>query len=309
MTARAFNRATLARQLLLRREPLGVGDAVRRVVALQAQQAASPYVELWNRLTDFTPAELDRAFADGEVVKATLMRITLHAVHSDDHRVFRDAMQQRLYASRLGHRFAAAGLTPADAGELVPGLLEFAGRPRSNADPQAWLAERVGAEKARCPAPARGHSGAAPPVGRCGTASCPRTPTAAASSRPTTPTGDPQQRRRAADTVGRRSCRRCVASGRGRHRGDGLSRAVARGVGGAGGGGPAAGGAAGRARPARLQPLRPLVGEAPGHSGSAASGPASAGPVLLKAPCDGRAPTGRGRPGAAAARSSPRGSR
>ncbi len=34
LTARRLNRATLARQLLLRREPLGVAEAVRRVVAL-----------------------------------------------------------------------------------------------------------------------------------------------------------------------------------------------------------------------------------------------------------------------------------
>lgn len=34
LTASGLNRATLARQLLLRREPLGVVDAVRRVVAL-----------------------------------------------------------------------------------------------------------------------------------------------------------------------------------------------------------------------------------------------------------------------------------
>ncbi|WP_030598255.1 winged helix DNA-binding domain-containing protein [Streptomyces fulvoviolaceus] len=147
ITARELNRATLARQLLLRREPLTAADAVRRVVALQAQQPASPYLALWNRLTGFTPAELDAAFTDGTLVKATLLRITLHAVHAEDYRMVREAMRPTLYASRLGSRFAAAGLTPADAAELEPGLLEFAGRPRSNADMTAWLAERVGEEK------------------------------------------------------------------------------------------------------------------------------------------------------------------
>lgn len=62
ITARGLNRSTLARQLLLERETLGVGDAVRRVVALQAQQAASPYLALWNRLTGFDAADLDTAF-------------------------------------------------------------------------------------------------------------------------------------------------------------------------------------------------------------------------------------------------------
>jgi hypothetical protein len=42
LTARRLNRATLARQLLLRREPLGGADAVHRVGALQAQHPAAP---------------------------------------------------------------------------------------------------------------------------------------------------------------------------------------------------------------------------------------------------------------------------
>ncbi|MET9579261.1 winged helix DNA-binding domain-containing protein [Streptomyces massasporeus] len=147
ITAQELNRATLGRQLLLGREAMGAGEAVRRVVALQAQHAASPYVALWNRLAGFAPAELDAAFSEGAVVKATLMRITLHAVHADDHRVFREAMQQTLYASRLGYRFAATGLTPADGQALVPELLDFADRPRTAAEVQEWLAERVGEER------------------------------------------------------------------------------------------------------------------------------------------------------------------
>ncbi|MFG2810221.1 winged helix DNA-binding domain-containing protein [Streptomyces massasporeus] len=147
ITAQELNRATLGRQLLLGREAMGAGEAVRRVVALQAQHAASPYVALWNRLAGFAPAELDAAFSEGAVVKATLMRITLHAVHADDHRVFREAMQQTLYASRLGYRFAATGLTPADGQAQVPELLDFADRPRTAAEVQEWLAERVGEER------------------------------------------------------------------------------------------------------------------------------------------------------------------
>lgn len=147
ITARELNRATLSRQLLLEREALTVPEGVRRVVALQAQHPASPYVALWNRLSGLAPAELDAAFTGRTVVKATLMRITLHAVHAEDYPVFRAAMQPTLYASRLGARFAAAGLTPADADELVPKLLDFARRPRTSAQMQAWAQERLGAEK------------------------------------------------------------------------------------------------------------------------------------------------------------------
>jgi hypothetical protein len=146
ITERELNRATLARQLLLERSPLSVADAMRHVVALQAQQPASPYVALWNRLAGFEPAELDAAFADHRVVRAQLMRITMHAVHAEDHQAFREAMDPTLRASRLGDpRFAASGLTLADADVLIDALLDFAGQPRTNPECEDWLARRLGA--------------------------------------------------------------------------------------------------------------------------------------------------------------------
>lgn len=143
LTARGLNRATLDRQLLLRRKKLQVVDGVRRVVAIQAQHAASPYIALWNRLSRLDPAHLDAAFAGGEIVKATLMRITLHAVHVTDYAAFRTAMRPTLRAARLNdRRFAETGLSAADAGALVPRLLDFAAQPRSAAECEELLGER-----------------------------------------------------------------------------------------------------------------------------------------------------------------------
>ncbi len=59
LTKRRLNRATLDRQLLLRRRRLSVAEGVRRIMALQAQEPASPYLALWNRLAGFDPAELN----------------------------------------------------------------------------------------------------------------------------------------------------------------------------------------------------------------------------------------------------------
>jgi hypothetical protein len=143
--ARGLNRATLARQLLLRREPLGVADGVRRVVALQAQEAASPYLALWNRLIDFDPADLDAAFADGTIVKSNAVRITLHAVQADDYQAFREATEPSLRSARLrDDRFKVSGLTEQDADALVPEVLAFAHQPRPAAELKAWLEERLG---------------------------------------------------------------------------------------------------------------------------------------------------------------------
>jgi Winged helix DNA-binding domain len=145
VTARQLNRATLARQLLLGREPLDVVEAVRRVVALQAQEAASPYVALWNRLATFDPRDLDAAYAEHAVVKATLMRTTLHTVHADDYPTFRNAMLPALRAARLNdRRFAAIGLSVTDVDALVPQLVAFATRPRTNAEFETFVDDRIG---------------------------------------------------------------------------------------------------------------------------------------------------------------------
>lgn len=143
LSARQLNRATIGRQLLLHREPLGAVEGVRRVVALQAQEPASPYVALWNRLAGFDPAELDRAFASGTVVKASLMRIALHAVGATDYPAFHEAMQPSLRGSRLhDQRFRGTGLTTADADGLIDELRAFARQPRTNAEVEARLAGR-----------------------------------------------------------------------------------------------------------------------------------------------------------------------
>ncbi|MFD6341202.1 winged helix DNA-binding domain-containing protein [Streptomyces sp. NPDC060131] len=146
ISAHALNRATLARQLLLGREPLDVEDGLRRVVALQAQQPASPYIALWNRLSGFDPAGLDTALAGRRAVKATLMRLTLHAVHAEDYRAFREAMEPTLRGSRLGDsRFTASGLTVDTTTALVADLLHYAEQPRTVAELGGRLRARLGA--------------------------------------------------------------------------------------------------------------------------------------------------------------------
>jgi hypothetical protein len=150
LSARGLNRATLARQLLLRRERLPVKEAVRRVVALQAQEPASPYIALWDRLVDFDPAELDSAFAEQEVVKASLLRITLHAVAATDYPAFHEVMQRTLRAARLDdQRFTREGVSVAEVEALLPDLLEFTATPRTNRDVERWIEARFGAPKPR----------------------------------------------------------------------------------------------------------------------------------------------------------------
>ena len=92
LSLRELNRATLARQLLLQRERLPVGRAVERVAGLQAQWAPSLPVGLWTRLDGFEAADLERAFARKAVVRATLMRATIHLVSTRDYLHFHPAL-------------------------------------------------------------------------------------------------------------------------------------------------------------------------------------------------------------------------
>ncbi|MEU6450085.1 winged helix DNA-binding domain-containing protein [Streptomyces sp. NPDC046979] len=150
LTPRRLALATLDRQLLLGRERLDVAEAVRRVCALQAQSPASPYLALWNRVRDFAPEDLDAAFAERRIVKASLMRITLHAVHAEDYAPYRAAMLSTLRASRLyDRRFTSTALTPADADSVLPELAAFLDRPRTGAEVEREVTARFGEDAHR----------------------------------------------------------------------------------------------------------------------------------------------------------------
>jgi len=145
LTARGLNRATLARQLLLERRQIGVVDALRRVVGLQAQDPASPYLALWNRVAGFDPDHLDDAFANRFIVKAPLMRITLHAVAADDYTTFHEAMVRVLRVARLNdRRYTSTGLTAADADAAESRVVAFSRQPRTKEGINEMLSEIYG---------------------------------------------------------------------------------------------------------------------------------------------------------------------
>ncbi|MBA3586092.1 MAG: winged helix DNA-binding domain-containing protein [Chloroflexi bacterium] len=85
ITLRELNRATLDRQGLL--EPMTArtaGEAVQRLGSLQAQHPEWPPIALAARAADPRTADLATALDRREVVRSSLMRITIHVVSGDD---------------------------------------------------------------------------------------------------------------------------------------------------------------------------------------------------------------------------------
>ncbi|MGH3202651.1 MAG: DNA glycosylase AlkZ-like family protein [Streptosporangiaceae bacterium] len=98
-----LNRATLARQLLLRRAALPALTAIGHLAGLQAQAPLAPYVGLWTRLAGFGHQDLKNLLAERAVVRAHLMRNTIHLLSAADFIRFRPLYQPLIERALAGH--------------------------------------------------------------------------------------------------------------------------------------------------------------------------------------------------------------
>ena len=143
LSRRALNRATLERQMLLRRQKLPVTEAIEHLVGMQAQAPNPPYVGVWTRLEGFHPDELARLILDRRAVRIALMRNTVHLVSARDCLKLRPLVQpvfdRVLYANRA-HR---AGIEGMDIEALVAaGCVLLEERPRTAKEIGMLLQER-----------------------------------------------------------------------------------------------------------------------------------------------------------------------
>ena len=148
LTLRALNRATLARQLLLpgQRRPTALRQsssedavlaALEHVAGLQAQASRAGYLGLWARIPGFDRAHLDALLHKRLVVKATLMRGTIHLVTATDYLLFRAALQPSL--TRLAESFLRRAGSRLALEELAAEVKPFFAEPRTLAQLRAVL--------------------------------------------------------------------------------------------------------------------------------------------------------------------------
>ena len=102
LTLADLNRATLARQMLLAREKTTALRAVARLAGMQAQLPRPPFIGLWSRVEGFRAGDLARLAHDRKVVRATMMRGTLHLVTVKDYLDLRPALQPMLSEGMQG---------------------------------------------------------------------------------------------------------------------------------------------------------------------------------------------------------------
>jgi winged helix DNA-binding protein len=142
LDARALNRATLARQLLLDRADQPALDAVAHLCGLQAQEPQEPFVGLWSRLRAFDPAVHSGLLTDRKVVRTHLMRRTVHLLTADDLVSWRsrhDAMlRQRV---RTTYRDVLAGVDVDELAAAGRAMLSD-GEPRTMTELARELAQR-----------------------------------------------------------------------------------------------------------------------------------------------------------------------
>lgn len=141
LNRRQLNRATLARQWLLERAAVSPLEASEHLVGLQAQLPAAPFIALWTRLRHFHHQELLQLLQQRKMVRATLMRATLHLVSAADYLHYRLALQPAL--TRSLQSFFRRGGDPAIQAAIVEEARSFLQEgPTTFASLRQRLAER-----------------------------------------------------------------------------------------------------------------------------------------------------------------------
>jgi hypothetical protein len=143
LTRRELTAALAVRQMLAARERVAPAEAVRRLTPLQGQHPPAPYIALAARVEGFSRAGLEAAIAAGDVVKTTIVRLTLHVAAAADYPAYAQLTRQaRMRAWRKTYAHLDEARVTAELGQWLR-------EPRTNGD----IRERVGRYEGVTPDP------------------------------------------------------------------------------------------------------------------------------------------------------------
>jgi hypothetical protein len=134
LVRRELTAALAARQMLLERRSVSPAEAVRRLTPLQGQHPPAPFIALAARVEGLERGSLEAAIEAGQLVKATLMRQTLHLAAADDLPAYATLWRQpwlRKWRGTYAHL---------DEERVIAELREFLSEPRTNPE----IREHVG---------------------------------------------------------------------------------------------------------------------------------------------------------------------
>ncbi len=126
LSQRVLNRTLLRRQLLLTRADMPPLDAVRHLVAMQAQFPNGPYIGLWSRLAGFEREQLTSLITERVVVRSTMMRRTQHVAAGDDFVWLRPSVEPIIVVA-LKHPYFANEIVGLDPDKIAAAGREILG--------------------------------------------------------------------------------------------------------------------------------------------------------------------------------------
>jgi len=129
--------------MLLRKNELPAEDVIERLVGMQAQVPNDPYLALWSRIDEFQTTELVRLFEQRRVVRAGLMRGTIHMVTARDCLYLRPVtrpVMDRMFFSGSPYGRNLKGIDVEEVVAVGRKLVEE--KPRTRAELRPLLAER-----------------------------------------------------------------------------------------------------------------------------------------------------------------------
>ena len=139
LTRRELTAALAARQFLIERRRVPVVEAIRRLTPLQGQHPPAPHIALAARLEGFTQSDLNAALDARAVVKATIMRMTLHLAAAGDFPAYAQLARQRRV------RTWQTTFPRLDQERAVRDLTGWLSTPRTNPEIRARVASYDGA--------------------------------------------------------------------------------------------------------------------------------------------------------------------